>query len=38
MIFTDGVLLFSFLIGFPTGLFPARRAARINPLNALRYE
>jgi putative ABC transport system permease protein len=29
---------FSFLIGIITGIFPARRAAKLNPLDALRYE
>jgi putative ABC transport system permease protein len=32
------VFCFSLLIGFFTGLFPARRASRLNPLDALRYE
>lgn len=32
------ILLFSLVVGFLTGLFPARRASRINPLQALRYE
>ncbi len=31
-------ICFSLLIGFITGYFPARRAAKINPLDALRYE
>ncbi len=36
--FAGIVLVFSFVVGFLTGLFPARRAARIQPLDALRYE
>ncbi len=32
------ILGFSVLTGFLTGLYPARRAARLNPLDALRYK
>ncbi len=32
-----GALLFSFIIGTVSGLFPARRAAKMNPVDAMRY-
>ena len=32
------VLGFSIITGFATGIYPARRAAKINPLEALRYK
>lgn len=32
------VVIFSFAIGFFTGLYPARRAARVDALDVLRYE
>lgn len=32
------IISFSTIIGFFTGIFPARRAARIKPLEALRYK
>lgn len=33
-----GCLLFSFLVGSAAGFFPARRASRLKPVDALRYE
>jgi len=32
------ILIFSTVVGFLTGLYPARRAARLNVLDALRYK
>lgn len=32
------IIAVSFLVGFVTGLFPARRASKLNPLRALRYK
>ena len=32
------ITAFSAVVGFATGIFPARRASRINPLDAIRYE
>lgn len=36
--FTATVIIFSTIIGFVTGLMPARRASRLNSLEALRYK
>jgi len=32
------IIIFSFVMGFLTGLFPARRASLLNPLDAIRYK
>ena len=32
------ITLFSSIVGFITGVFPARRAAKLNPLDAIRYK
>lgn len=32
------IALFSAAVGYSTGIFPARRAASLNPLDAIRYE
>jgi putative ABC transport system permease protein len=36
--FVLAVLIFSCFVAFMTGIYPAKRAARLNPLQALRYE
>ncbi|RLE45844.1 hypothetical protein DRJ22_03435 [Candidatus Woesearchaeota archaeon] len=33
-----GALMFSFIVGCLSGLLPAKRASRLNPVDALRYE
>jgi putative ABC transport system permease protein len=38
MIFLTFIATFSACVGFITGMFPARRAAKINPLDAIRYK
>lgn len=32
------IIVFSTVVGFVTGLYPSRRASRLNPLEALRYK
>jgi len=32
------IIIFSFLVGVFTGIYPAKRAAKLNPLDAIRYE
>lgn len=36
--FTVTIIVFSTFVGFITGLWPARRAARLNPLEAVKYK
>lgn len=36
--FSLGAIVFAAVIGFLTGIYPARRGARLNPLLALKYE
>ena len=36
--FIIGIVLFSTVVAFITGFYPARRAAHLNPLDALRYK
>ncbi len=36
--FVLSILIFSLIVGFLTGVIPARRASRIDPLEALRYK
>lgn len=36
--FVFGVILFSTIVALATGFYPARRAAHLNPLDALRYK
>jgi putative ABC transport system permease protein len=33
-----GIIVFSIFVGFLTGFYPSRRASKLNPLDALRYE
>jgi len=33
-----GTLIFSFLVGVLSGIAPARRASKLNPVDSLRYE
>ncbi|MDB9944456.1 ABC transporter permease [bacterium] len=36
--FLSFIAIFSAAVGFLTGIFPARRASQLNPLDAIRYE
>jgi putative ABC transport system permease protein len=38
LLFAGGIIIFSFFVGFITGFYPSRRASKLNPLDALRYE
>ena len=32
------IVVFTAVVGYLTGIFPAKRAATLNPLDAIRYE
>ena len=36
--FIGFIIIFSTIIGFLTGIYPSRRASKLNPLEALRYK
>jgi putative ABC transport system permease protein len=36
--FLSFIIVFSACVGYLTGIFPARRASSLNPLDAIRYE
>lgn len=38
ILFSAGILIFSTLVGIATGFYPSKRASKLNPLDALRYE
>ncbi|NCU41763.1 MAG: FtsX-like permease family protein [Candidatus Moranbacteria bacterium] len=38
ILFIVSIVLLSFFVGIITGVYPAKRATRISPLNAMRYE
>jgi len=38
LVFSVGIIIFSGIVGLATGFYPSRRASRLNPLDALRYE
>lgn len=37
-VFGAGIIVFSGLVGIGTGFYPSKRASKLNPLDALRYE
>ena len=38
IIFSAGIIIFSVAVGVATGFYPSKRASKLNPLDALRYE
>lgn len=38
LVFAAGIIGFSVFVGIATGFYPSRRASKLNPLDALRYE
>lgn len=38
ILFSLGIIGFSILVGIATGFYPSKRASKLNPLDALRYE
>ena len=37
-VFAAAIIIFSLLVGLATGFYPSKRASKLNPLDALRYE
>jgi len=38
LVFSSGIVIFSIFVGIATGFYPSKRASKLNPLDALRYE
>jgi len=38
VVFSSGIIIFSLVVGIATGFYPSKRASKLNPLDALRYE